>query len=133
MFNLNLDSVWRNETTIDGVLTESEFEMMGDGTVSLYDNSDGDMYVNVTVLDALINRSMSSGMVSEEFSISGFGELSMNQEEEDSSTSLEGVISLFKLEYYDVNGVSGFYNASESSALEVPIDFRNATAPITEQ
>ena len=105
LFNLNLDSVWRNETTIDGILTESEFEMKGDGTVSLYDNSDGDMYVNVTVLDALINRSMTSGMVSEEFSISGFGELSMNQEEEDSSMSLEGAISLFKLEYYDVNGV----------------------------
>ena len=40
LFNLDLDSVWRNETTIDGVLSESEFEMSGNGTVSLYDNSD---------------------------------------------------------------------------------------------
>ena len=105
LFNLDLDSVWRNETTIDGVLTESEFEMSGNGTVSLYDNSDGDMYVNITVLEALINRSMSAGMVSEEFSINGYGELNMNQEEEDSSMYLDGAISLFKLEYYDVNGV----------------------------
>ena len=35
--------------------------------------------------------------------------------------------------YYDVNGVAGFYSASASSALEVPIDLSNATAPITAQ
>ena len=105
LFNLNLDSVWRNETTIDGILTDSEFEMRGDGSVSVYDNTDGDMYVNITVLNALINRSMSQEIISEEFLIEGFGQLNMHQEEEDSSTEMEGSISYFKLEYYDENGI----------------------------
>jgi len=105
LFDLILDSVWRNETTIDGILLESEFEMKGNGSVSVYDNTEGDMYVNVTVLNAMINRSMSSGIISEEFSIEGFGELNMHQEDEDSTTEMQGEISLFKLEYYDVNGV----------------------------
>lgn len=105
LFNLILDSVWRNETTIEGVLSDSEFEMRGNGSVSIYDNTEGEMYVNVTVLNALINRSMSSEMVSEEFSIEGFGELNMHQEDEGSTTDIQGEISLFKLEYYDLNGI----------------------------
>ncbi len=105
LFNLNLDSVWRNETTINGILTDSEFEMKGNGSLSLYDNMEGEMYVNITVLNALINRSMYSGIISENFSIDGFGELNMHQEEEDSTTDMHGIVSLFKLEYYDVNGV----------------------------
>ena len=105
LFDLNLDSVWRNETTIDGLLTDSEFEMRGNGSVSVFDNSEGEMYVNITVLDALINRSMNSEIISEEFLIEGFGQLNMHQEDEDSSTEMDGAISYFKLEYYDVNGV----------------------------
>ena len=105
LFNLDLDSVWRNETTINGILTDSEFEMKGNGSVSLYDNKDGDMYVNITVLNALINRSMYSGIVSENFSVEGFGELNMYQEEDGSKIDMQGTISLFKLEYYDVNGL----------------------------
>ena len=37
LFDLNLDSVWRNETTINGLLTDSEFEMRGNGSVSIFD------------------------------------------------------------------------------------------------
>ena len=104
LFDLNLDSVWRNETTIDGVLSDSEFEMKGNGSVSIFDNTEGELYVNITVLDALINRSMTSEIISEEFSITGFGVMNMHDEEDDSITDLNGEISFFKLEYYDENG-----------------------------
>ena len=104
LFDLILDSVWRNETTKDGILTDSEFEMKGNGSVSLFDNTEGELYVNITVLDALINRSSTAGNISEEFSITGFGGMNLHQEKDDEITDLNGEISFFRLEYVDLNG-----------------------------
>ena len=104
LIDLLLSSIWRNETTVDGVLTDQEFEMRGNGTVSALSTVDGDLYANITVLDALVNRSLHQGSVSEHFLLEGYGGLAMHAEEENATTDMQGTISLFLLEFRDVDG-----------------------------
>ena len=65
---LDLDSVWKNETTVDGIMTGQVFDARGSGTIGVEsDGDEGAVDIEGVVSDAWINRSMFDGIVDERF------------------------------------------------------------------
>ena len=61
---IDLDSVWKNETTVDGVMSEQSFDARGSGVIVVgNDGDEGDVQIQGTISDAWINRTTLNGIV----------------------------------------------------------------------
>jgi hypothetical protein len=103
--SLNLDRIWLNET-YDGVeMIQQDFEMSGDGILSLRGGEDGENFaIDAQIRDAYVLRSFSEGEVTERMRFEGTGWLSFNGGDNNSTTGAYGEISLFYYEMWDDDG-----------------------------
>ena len=110
MLNLNLDRVWLNETYEGQQLTIQEFEMEGNGTMTLRDGYSSDQApsegfgIHVSISHASILRSWSDGHLTERIVIEGNGWLSADEGDNESSGGIFGSIEVFYFETWDVDG-----------------------------
>lgn len=106
--NLSLDRVWRNETTVEGVLVASVFDAVGHGILTLQDDVDGlRTLVSTTVTDASLNRSVLQGVIDERLRLEANGSLTIeaiDPDEAGGSFDLDGTVTVLLLETWDHNG-----------------------------
>ena len=105
--NLTLEEIWRNETTVDGVLQSQFFNARGWGSM-VVEFSDADMdnmRVIVGVTNAQFNRSTVDGVISEGTTIEASGQLNATNQDEDGELWLNGTVSVFYFERYESGGV----------------------------
>ncbi len=110
--SLELQSIWKNETIVNGQLISQVFEAVGSGTlhvVAIEDDLSTDILVDVT--NAELNRSNINQVISERLKIDANGVLNITSEEdENTSTSVDGDIGVFYFETWDENGVRRYYD-----------------------
>ena len=102
---LDLDSVWKNETTVDGIMTGQVFDARGSGIIGLdTDGEEGAVDIDGVVSDAWINRSMVNGIVDERFRLEANGSISILSEEDEETMDLSGDLAVLLIETWDSNG-----------------------------
>ena len=102
---INLDSVWKNETTVDGVMTGQIFDARGSGTIGV--GNDGDesaVQIEGTISEAWINRTTLNGIVDERFRIEANGSISVDANEDGEMMDLSGDLAVLLIETWDSNG-----------------------------
>lgn len=105
--SLVLESIWKNETIVGGVLTTQIFDAKGYGVLNLIDD-DGETQTHIlaNVSDAWLNRSMIGDDISERLRLEATGVLNISStESNESSTNIDGEVSVFYLETWDENGI----------------------------
>ena len=104
--NLILDSIWKNETIMSGILTSQVFDARGSGTL-LITTADGPTttMIMANVPDGRFNRTMINGNISERVNLEATGELNITSDDEDGLLSIEGEIGVLYIETWDENGV----------------------------
>ena len=106
MLQLNLETIWLNET-YDGVeLLNQDFEMRGNGSLFLNTTEEDDegssgFSVDVEVHEVLVLRSWEEGSSTERFLIDGTGWLSFNGGDNNSTEGGFGQLSSFYWETWD--------------------------------
>ena len=123
--SLVLNSIWKNETIQSGVLTTQIFEATGSGQLLvLSQEEDLNTTILVDVKNGELNRSLIDGVISEKLRIEATGVLNISSDEDqESSTNIDGEIGVFYLETWDENGVRKFYDQRfEAIAQMVVID-----------
>ena len=123
--SLELQSIWKNETIENGQLISQVFEAVGSGTLHIIAVEDDlSTAILVDVTNAELNRSIINQVISERLKIDANGVLNItNDEDENSSTSVNGDIGVFYLETWDENGVRQYYDQRfEAIAHMVIID-----------
>ena len=123
--SLDLESIWKNETIVNGILTAQIFEAIGSGTlhvIAVEDDLSTSIFVDVT--NAELNRSNIDQVISERLKIDANGVLNISTVEDDnSSTTVDGDIGVFYLETLDEDGVRRYYDQRfEAIAQMVVID-----------
>lgn len=105
--DLILSSIWRNETSISGVLDTREFEARGLGELLFSDLSGGsNTSVDANVTSAVFNRSFIDGSHSERIYLNAYGGLTIVEEGEgDNGSWIDGVLNQFTLDTIDEDGV----------------------------
>ncbi len=105
--NLTLDEIWRNETTVDGVLQAQYFNAQGWGdlVVEFSDDEMDSMRVTAAVSNAQFNRSTVDGIISEGTKLEATGYLNASNEDEDGELWMNGTVSILYFERYEVDGV----------------------------
>ena len=101
---LALDKVWLNETYLDQELLNQEFEMVGNGSMFFTENNSQSIAVQIDVTDALYNRTLANGDLSEHLLLNGNGSMTFNSDDENESMSGSGIVPVFFFEYEDFNG-----------------------------
>ncbi len=102
---IDLDSVWKNETTVDGIMTGQAFDARGSGIIGVgNDDEEGLVQIQGTVSDAWINRTMYDGIVDEWFRLEANGSISINANESDEIMNLSGELAVLLIETWDSNG-----------------------------
>ena len=102
---IDLDSVWKNETTVDGIMTGQVFDARGNGVIGVGgDGEEGVVQIQGTVSDAWINRTMYDGIVDEWFRLEANGSISINADENDETMNLSGEMAVLLIETWDSNG-----------------------------
>ena len=104
--NLILDSIWKNETIMSGILTSQVFDARGSGTL-LITTADGPTttVIMANVSDGRFNRTMIDGNISERVNLEATGELNITSDDEDGMLSIDGEIGVLYIETWDENGV----------------------------
>ena len=123
--SLDLESIWKNETIVNGILTAQVFEAIGSGTlhvIAVEDDLSTSIFVDVT--NAELNRSNIDQVISERLKIDANGVLNISSVEDDnSSTTVDGDIGVFYLETWDEDGVRRYYDQRfEAIAQMIVID-----------
>ena len=102
---IDLDSVWKNETTTNGIMTGQVFDARGSGTIGIdTDGEDGDVQIQGSISDAWINRSMAGGIVDERFRLEANGSISVLSQDDDEMLDLSGELAVLLIETWDSNG-----------------------------
>ncbi len=102
---LDLDSVWKNETTVDGIMTGQVFDARGNGIIGLQtDGEEGVVDIDGIVSDAWINRSTVNGIIDERFRLEANGSISVLSETDDETMDLSGELAVLLIETWDSNG-----------------------------
>ena len=102
---IDLDSVWKNETTVDGVMTGQVFDARGSGMIGVgNDGDEGNLQIQGTISDAWINRTTLNGIVDERFRIEANGSISVDVNEDDEMMNLSGDLAVLLIETWDSNG-----------------------------
>ena len=61
---VDLESIWKNETTVNGLLTGQIFDARGSGSIEMGTNGDDcDLAIEGAISEAWINRIMVNGMI----------------------------------------------------------------------
>ena len=95
---IDLDSVWKNETTVDGVMSEQSFDARGSGVIGVgNDGDEGDVQIQGTISDAWINRTTLNGIVDERFKLEANGSISLNSMEDGEMMNLSGDLAVLSL------------------------------------
>ena len=102
---LDLNRIWLNETMVGEELTSQIFEMAGAGNMTITDDSDGNMTILATVVDAYILRSMVDGIIEEKLRLEANGNLNITNVDEDGEMYIDAEISLLLVEFHDIDGV----------------------------
>ena len=103
---IDLNSVWKNETTVDGLMIAQTFDARGDGTIGVgNDGEEGDVQILGVVSDAWINRSTLNGVVDERFRLEANGTISLNANEDGEMMDLSGDLAVLLIETWDSDGV----------------------------
>tara|TARA_B110000116_G_scaffold237599_1_gene223926 strand:+ start:1614 stop:4757 length:3144 start_codon:yes stop_codon:yes gene_type:complete len=102
---LDLNRIWLNETMIGEELTSQIFEMAGAGNMTITDDTDGNMTILASVVDAYILRSMVDGTIEEQLRLEANGNLNITNVDEDEEMYIDAEISLLLVELHDVDGV----------------------------
>ena len=120
---LDLQSIWKNETIENGVLTSQVFEAVGTGTLDIIAvEDDVQTIILVHVTNAELNRSLISGEISERLKLDAQGLLNISSADADnSSTTVNGEIGVFYFETWDENGVRRFYDQRFEAIAEMVI------------
>ena len=102
---LLLESIWRNETTIDGQLVNQLFDARGHGVLSINGTDSGDtLAIDATIRDARILRNMSYGIVDEYFLLEADGNMSLVGNDGESDTNIDAILAVIYIETRDVDG-----------------------------
>ena len=102
---LDLNSVWKNETTVDGIMTSQLFDARGSGIIEVTNNGEEDAVdIEGTVSDAWINRSMVNGIIDERFRLEANGTISILSDQDDEMMNLDGDLAVLLIETWDSNG-----------------------------
>ena len=102
---LDLDSVWKNETTVDGIMTGQVFDARGSGIIGVEsDGDEGAVDIEGVVSDAWINRSMLDGIIDERFRLEANGTIAILAEEDNEMMNLTGDLAVLLIETWDSNG-----------------------------
>ena len=103
--DVDLDTVWKNETSFKGEMTAQVFEARGSGIIGVGNNdSDGNMNIQGEISDAWINRSTINGIIDERFRLEANGTISMFTQEDDETMNLSGYLAVLLIETWDSNG-----------------------------
>ena len=103
---IDLNSVWKNESTQDGVMVAQTFDARGDGTIGVgNDGEEGDVQILGIISDAWINRSTVNGIVDERFRLEANGTISLDSNEDGESMNLDGELAVLLIETWDSDGV----------------------------
>ena len=95
---VDLESIWKNETTVNGLLTGQIFDARGSGSIEMGTNGDdGELAIQGSISDAWINRSMVNGMIDERFRLEANGSISLLANDNDSSMDLSGDLAVLLL------------------------------------
>ena len=102
---VDLESIWKNETTVNGLLTGQIFDARGSGSIEMGTNGDdGELAIQGSISDAWINRSMVNGMIDERFRLEANGSISLLANDNDSSMDLSGDLAVLLIETWDSDG-----------------------------
>ena len=122
--SLILDSIWKNETIVGGVLTTQIFDARGHGMLNLM-NDDGETQTRIlaNVSDAWLNRSMVGENISERLRLEATGVLNVSSggKSNESSTNIDGEVSVFYFETWDENGVRRLQDQQFEALAELVI------------
>ena len=103
--DLVLTQLWKNETTVAGVLTSQVFDARGFGDLrTTVVDGDTVSVIDANVSSAYLNRSVINGVVGEHLALQATGLLNVSEETEDASLNIDGELAVFLFEYVDVDG-----------------------------
>ena len=103
--DLVLTQLWKNETTVAGVLTSQVFDARGFGDLrTTVVDGDTVSVIDANVSSAYLNRSVINGVVGEHLALEATGLLNVSEETEDASLNIDGELAVFLFEYVDVDG-----------------------------
>ena len=103
---IDLTSVWKNETTVDGLMVAQTFDARGNGTIGVgNDGDEGEIQILGVVSDAWINRSTFDGVVDERFRLEANGTISLAADEDGEMMNLDGELAVLLIETWDSDGI----------------------------
>lgn len=117
---IDLDSVWKNETTVNGVMIEQSFDARGNGIIGIgNDGEEGDLQIQGMISDAWINRTTLNGIVDERFRLEANGSISLYSLEDGEMMNLSGDLALLLIETWDSDGVRRLSHTQFEAAADL--------------
>ena len=130
--NVDLDSVWKNETTVDGAMTAQVFDARGNGIIEIDTNSDeGNLQIQGIISDAWINRSMIDNIIDERFRLEANGTISLLAEEDDGIMDLDGELAVLFIETWDSNGTRVLSHTEFEATADMMIENNDSRMDIS--
>ena len=131
---IDLDSVWKNETTTNGIMTGQVFDARGSGTIGIdTDGEDGDVQIQGSISDAWINRSMVGGIVDERFRLEANGSISVLSQDDDEMLDLSGELAVLLIETWDSNGTRRLSHTQFEATADMILENNDSRMDITLQ
>ena len=120
---IDLDSVWKNETTVDGVMTGQIFDARGSGTIGVgNDGDEGAIQIQGTISDAWINRTTLDGIVDERFRIEANGSISVDANDDGEMMNLSGDLAVLLIETWDSNGTRRLSHTQFEATADLSVE-----------
>ena len=129
---IDLNSVWKNETTVDGLMIAQTFDARGDGTIGVgNDGEEGDVQILGVVSDAWINRSTLNGVVDERFRLEANGTISLNASEDGEMMDLSGDLAVLLIETWDSDGIRRLSHTQFEATADLVMEDNDTRMDIT--
>ena len=129
---IDLNSVWKNETTVDGLMIAQTFDARGDGTIGVgNDGEEGDVEILGVVSDAWINRSTLNGVVDERFRLEANGTISLDANEDGEMMNLSGDLAVLLIETWDSDGVRKLSHTQFEATADLVMEDNDTRMDIT--
>lgn len=129
---IDLNSVWKNETTVNGLMIAQTFDARGDGTIGVgNDGEEGDVQILGVVSDAWINRSTLDGVVDERFRLEANGTISLDANEDGEMMNLSGDLAVLLIETWDSDGVRRLSHTQFEATADLVMEDNDTRMDIT--
>ncbi len=129
---IDLNSVWKNETTVDGLMVAQTFDARGNGTIGVgNDGEEGDIQILGVVSDAWINRSTIDGVVDERFRLEANGTISLDGNEDGEVMNLDGDLAVLLIETWDSDGVRRLSHTQFEATADLVMEDNDTRMDIT--